>query len=232
MLGFKKIRQLPNIIPTTGYMVPVATPESAEDEETFHANIGEIIQTTNIRDLGSNFYRIQSRVPAFKFTGDEQSGTLHLEDKGVGTATLRSESIDIQLDIVDVIPQTNSSNCIIICPLHGFMSGDYIKINFVDSTVNNRWEIEVIDTDSFYLNRTAGRGNHQAIYSGGGVAQKQGGYRLDLYQDHRHDPNIPDQGFTVALPHTREVYYNDIPVTKLYINTLEKWDRLKVAGNW
>lgn len=222
MLGFRKIRQLEESIPLTGYMVPMANPDDFEEHETFHSKIGDMLLLTDIAYDGTTMI-FNERTPAYRF--DKEEGALYLKDKGIGTAKMASIPIDIRLDIADVIAQTNDANCVITCPEHGFLTDDEVEIFNVDATVNNKWEIDVIDTDSFYLKKTAGKGPHGQIYQGGGIAWKRGGLRLDIYQDERDLPEEQTVNFGQNMAATKEIYYNDEPVFTLYLNGTNVWGR-------
>ena len=222
MLGFRKIRQLEESVPLTGFMVPMANLDGSEELETLHSKVGDLLLLTDISYDGTTI-TFNERTPAYTF--NEEDGSLYLKDKGIGTAKLESKTIDVKLTIEDVLAQTNQANCVITCPEHGFLSDDEVEIYGVDPTVDNKWEIDVIDTDSFFLKNTAGKGNHINLYEGGGTAWKRGGLRLDIYQDERDLPEEQTVNFGQNMEATKEIYYNEKPVFTLYINGTNIWGR-------
>ena len=226
MLGFRKIRQLEPIVPTTGYLIPVASPTDMGTNETFMCAISDAIITTKVTyDKDSNQLVIVEKPKAFVF--EPESKVLYCGGQVIGAADYEITEIDIQINIVDVIPQTDAANCIITCPQHGFLDFDDVEIFNVDITVNQKWEIEVIDDDSFFLKGTRGSADHANIYPGeGGLCWKRGGYRLDIYQK-EYDTRKLESGLSINLSTVKEVYYDKKPALYLNIDGENAWGRVE-----
>lgn len=227
MLGFRKIRQLEQIIPTTGYMIPIANPEGSEVSETFGCALSDAMITTDLKwNNVSRKIEIEEKPKFLKFNkakGDDLPGlptsSLYITDGGIGSATFLETEINIELEIADVIAQTDAADCVITCPGHGFMDFDTVNIRNIDPTVNQVWPIDVIDDDSFFLLGTKGAGNHTAIYPGeGGTCIKKGGLKLDIWQNEK-DQSRNKGRIEINITDVKEIYYNEEPVMELYYNT-------------
>lgn len=226
MLGFRKIRQLEPTIPTTGFLIPVASPTDDGQNETFMCAISDAMINTRVTyDKDNTRLLIVEKPKAFLF--DAENKILYCGGQGIGAADYEVTAIDTQINIVDVIPQTDTANCIITCPQHGFLDFDDVEIFNVDITVNQKWEIEVIDDDSFFLKGTRGLGDHANIYPGeGGLCWKRGGYRLDIYQK-EYDTRKLESGLSIDLSTIKEVYYDEKPALYLNIDGENTWGRVE-----
>lgn len=226
MLGFRKIRQLEPIVPTTGYLIPIASPTENGLNETFMCALSDAMINTRVSyNKDDNVLLIEEKPKAFVF--DQENKILYCGGQGIGAADYEITEIDIQLDIVDVIPQTDAANCIVTCPRHGFLDFDDVEIFNVDITVNQAWEIEVIDEDSFFLKGTKGLGDHATIYPGeGGLCWKRGGFRLDIYQK-EYDTRKLESGLSINLSTVKEIYHDEAPVLYLNIDNSNEWGRVE-----
>jgi len=226
MLGFRKIRQLEPIIPTTGYLIPVANPSDSDINETFACSLSDALIHTRITyNTDNTLLTIQEKPKAFVYEKNQM--ILYCSEQGMGAADYVIEPIDIRFDIVDVISQTSAANCIITCPQHKFLDFDEVEIFNVDASVNQKWTIEVIDDDSFFLKGTKGRPAHASIYEGeGGVCRKRGGFRLDIYEKN-HNPRNRDSGLIINLSTIKEIYHDEEPVLFLNIEGKNIWGRVE-----
>jgi hypothetical protein len=118
MLGFRKIRQLEPIVPTTGYLIPVANPTEGGLNETFMCAISDALITTKVTYNKDNKQLVIVEKPkAFIF--EPEAKVLYCGGQGIGAADYEVVEIDIKINVADVIPQTDAANCIVTCPQHG-----------------------------------------------------------------------------------------------------------------
>jgi hypothetical protein len=84
MLGFRKIRDLPASVPTTGSMVMVANENEADFLQTNAATVRDLLPMSFF-ELDNGLLTVTERPTTFKRIG----GSLYIKSACLGTATYR-----------------------------------------------------------------------------------------------------------------------------------------------